>query len=240
MGLVLLTSLLRSIMSLISVSRVSGVAAIAVVMTFLAGCGGGDGEAAPPSAPQTTPPPAAGTNAPPTIQGQPGTTILAGQTYSFQPTASDADGDALTFSATNLPAWASLNTGTGRVTGTPAAGDVATYAAIAITVSDGKASASLAAFSLTVTATGTGTAALSWTPPTENMDGTALTDLAGYRILYGRSAGSLDQAISLQNASLSTYIVENLTSGAWYFSIVAVNSSGTLSELSNLASKTVG
>lgn len=226
-------------MSLNSVSRVLRVVAVAAAVTFFGGCGGGDGESTAASAPQTSPPPTTGTNAAPTIQGQPGTTVLAGQAYNFQPTANDSNGDTLTFSATNLPAWASLNASTGRVTGTPAAGDVGTYAGIAISVSDGTANASLAAFTITVTAVGSGSATLSWTPPTQNTDGTVLTDLAGYQILYGRSANALDQTISLQNASLNTYIVENLTSGAWYFAVVAVNAGGASSTFSNVASKTI-
>lgn len=224
-------------MSPISVSRVLRVVAIAIAVVVIGGCGGGDGESA--SAPQTSPPPTTGTNTPPTIQGQPGTTVLAGQAYSFQPVANDANGDGLTFSAANLPAWASLNASTGRLTGTPDAGAVGTYAGIAISVSDGNASTSLAAFSITVTAVGSGSATLSWTPPTQNTDGTVLTDLNGYRILYGRSETDLSQTISLQNPSLSTYVVENLTSGAWYFTVIAVNGSGVSSEFSNVASKTI-
>lgn len=226
-------------MSPISVSQVLRILAIATAVVFFGGCGGGDGESSAAAAPQTSPPAASGGNTAPTIQGQPGTTVLAGQAYSFQPTAKDTNGDALTFSATNLPAWASVNANTGRLTGTPAAADVGTYAGIAISVSDGKTSAALATFSITVTATGTGSATLSWTPPTQNTDGTGLTDLSGYRVLYGRSADDLSQTISLQNSSLSTYVVENLTSGAWYFTVVAVNSSGVTSEFSNVASKTI-
>ncbi len=101
--------------------------------------------------------------------------------YSFQPTASDADGDTLTFSAANLPAWASFNQSTGAITGTPDAADVATYSNIRVTVSDGEASASTSVFAITVTAGGSAAVTLSWTPPTQNEDGSTLTDLAGYR-----------------------------------------------------------
>jgi hypothetical protein len=165
--------------------------------------------------------------------------VLAGEAYSFQPTSSDADGDALLFSATNLPAWASLNERTGRLTGTPGAGDVGTSSGITVSVSDGAAHAELAAFSITVTAVGTGSATLSWAPPTQNTDGTALTDLTGYRILYGRSANDLDRTVELQNPSLNIYVIDNLTAGAWYFTVVAVNGGGVSSEFSNVASKTI-
>lgn len=206
--------------------------------SLVAGCGGGDGDAS--SSPQTNPPPVTGANAAPTIQGQPDTSLVASETYSFQPTASDPNGDALTFSAANLPTWMSLNASTGRVTGTPGPGDVGTYQGITITVSDGQASASLAAFSITVSAVATGSATLSWTPPTQNTDGSSLTNLAGFTIRYGRSATELTQSVSITNPSISRYVVENLSGGAWYFAVVAVNSAGSESALSNVASKTIG
>ena len=83
---------------------------------------------------------------------------MAGQAYSFQPSASDPNGDTLTFSVTNLPAWATFNASTGRLTGTPSATDVATYSNISISVSDGQASASLNAFAITVADTVVGRA----------------------------------------------------------------------------------
>ena len=68
---------------------------------------------------------------------------------------------------------------------------------------------------------------------------TALTDLAGFQVLYGRSADNLDQSVSLNNPSINRYVVENLSSGTWYFAVVSVNSAGATSPLSNTASKTV-
>jgi hypothetical protein len=216
-------------------TKVTGLLAIALL---IAACGGGgDDKSAESGAPQN--PPTGGSNAPPTIQGAPGTSILAGQAYNFRPTASDPNGDTLTFTATNLPAWAALNQSTGAVTGTPASSDVGTYSGIRITVSDGTATASLTAFAITVTDVATGSATVSWTPPTQNSDGSALTNLSGYRIAYGRSATVLDRSISLSNPSLSTAVVDNLSSGTWYFAVSAVNNQGAASNPSNVASKTI-
>lgn len=216
------------------------VAAVAAAVVLLTACGGGDGDSGASGSPQTSPPPASGSNAAPTITGTPATSVLAGNSYSFQPIASDPNNDTLKFSATNLPPWATINATTGRLSGTPTAADIGTFSNIAISVSDGSESARLAAFSITVSAAGTGTATVSWTPPLENTDGSSLTDLAGYKILYGRSANELDQSISISNPSLSSYVVENLTSGAWYFAVVAVNTQGNNSDASNVASKTIG
>jgi hypothetical protein len=211
--------------------------AVTLALAVLSGCGGGGdsgGTAQNGSGGPTG-------NAPPTINGQPSGSVQAGQAYTFQPSASDPNGDALTFSVTNKPDWADFNPATGRLSGTPTAADIATYSGISISVSDGQASASLSAFAISVTdlGTGTGTATLSWTPPTENSDGSALTNLAGYQVWYGQSQGNLNKSVTLNNASLSTYVVENLGSGTWYFALVAVNSQGTTSVFSSVATKTI-
>ncbi len=200
-------------------------------LVALAGCGGGGGDE--PSAPAT------GNNSAPTIQGSPGGSVVAGQAYSFQPSASDSDGDTLTFSVANLPAWASFNQSNGRISGTPAAADVATYSNIRITVSDGEASASTSAFSITVSSVGAASVTLSWTPPTANEDGSALTDLAGYEVQYGRSQGALDQSIQVTNPSVNTFVVDNLSTGTWFFAVRSVNRQGVSSQTSSVASKTV-
>lgn len=212
------------------------VTGLIVIALLTAACGGGDEKTAE-SAPQNPGP--GGGNAPPTIQGQPGSSVLAGQAYNFRPTASDPNGDTLTFSAANLPDWAALNQSTGAVTGTPTGSDVGTYSGITITVSDGTATASLTAFAITVTDVATGSATVSWTPPTQNSDGSTLTNLAGYRIAYGRSATVLDRSVSLNNPSLSTAVVDNLSSGTWFFAVSAVNDEGAASTPSNVASKTI-
>jgi hypothetical protein len=208
---------------------------IALALLTAACGGGGDGETAQNNSP---PPGPGGGNAPPTIQGQPGTSVAAGQAYNFSPTANDSNGDTLTFTAANLPSWASLNKSTGAVTGTPDSSDVGTYSGITITVSDGTATASLAAFAITVTDIGTGMATVSWTPPTQNTDGSALA-LGSYVILYGRSATSLDRSITVSNPSITRYVVENLSSGTWFFAVSAVSSQGASSSASNVATKTI-
>ncbi|MEP7311415.1 MAG: putative Ig domain-containing protein, partial [Pseudomonadota bacterium] len=95
--------------------------------------------------PASVTPPA---NRAPTISGTPGTTAEVGTAYSFQPTAADADGDALTFTATNLPAWATLDANTGKLSGTPTG--AGSHSAIGIAVTDGKVTVSLASFNITV------------------------------------------------------------------------------------------
>jgi hypothetical protein len=179
-------------------------------------------------------------NRAPTISGTPQTSVNAGTAYSFQPTGADADGDTLTYSITNKPAWATFSTTTGKLSGTPAAADVGTTTGIVISVSDGKASTSLAAFSIAVQQISTGSATIRWTAPTDNTDGSALTNLSGYRINYGTSATTLNQSATVNTAGVTSYTVSNLTTGTtWYFTVSALNASGGVSSASNVASKAI-
>lgn len=180
-------------------------------------------------------------NRAPTITGTPATSVVAGTGYSFTPGASDADGDTLSFGIANKPAWATFSTTTGRLSGTPTTSQTGTTANIVISVADGKGkSATLPAFSITVTSpTATGSATLSWTPPTQNEDGSTLTNLAGYRILYGTSSGALDRTIQVSNPGVTNYVIENLAQGTWYFAMKAYTSGGTESAQSSIVSKSV-
>jgi hypothetical protein len=178
-------------------------------------------------------------NLPPVISGTPPTSVNAGQAYNFQPSASDPNGTTLSFSISNKPAWATFNSSTGRLYGTPGTADIGTYAGIIISVSDGTTSVSLTAFTIGVTQVATGTATISWIPPTQNTDGSPLTDLGGYRIYYGTSQTNLAQMVELSNPGLTSYMVQNLSPATWYFSMRAFRTNGTESEPSNVASKTI-
>ena len=120
----------------------------------------------------------------PSISGAPGTSVTAGSPYTFQPSARDTYGEPLSFSVQNKPAWASFSVATGRLYGTPTSAQAGTYGNVEISVTNGKLAAALPAFSVTVkgsTASSPGKATVNWTRPTKNTNGTALTDLAGYR-----------------------------------------------------------
>src|SRR5688572_4186028 len=164
-------------------------------------------------------------NEAPTIAGTPSAYILEGELYEFRPTASDPEGDALEFSIARKPAWAQFDRASGRLWGTPGADDVGNFTNIGISVSDGQVSATLAAFDVSVNQIAAGAATLSWNPPTENADGSPLTNLAGYRIYYGRNPDNLTQVVVLNNAGLSRYVIENLTPAHWHFEMTSVNRS---------------
>jgi hypothetical protein len=159
------------------------------------------------------------------------------QSYSFTPSASDPNSDPLTFSVQSLPGWATFNSATGQISGTPTAANVGTYSNIRITVSDGQASANLAAFTISVVATASGSATLTWNAPTQNTDGTPYADAAGYRVYWGTSQGSYSNSHTLNGLGLQTYVVEPLTPGTWYFVVTAFDTSGNESTYSNVATK---
>jgi hypothetical protein len=175
----------------------------------------------------------------PTISGAPATAIVEGQAYSFTPVASDADGDTLSFNITNRPSWATFSASTGTLSGTPGAGTVGTYSNIQIRVSDGTVEASLPAFSIAVQQAANGSATLSWTAPTTRIDGSALTNLAGYHLRYGNSAGSYPNTVTISNAGVTSYMVENLTSGTWYFVVASFDANGLESVNTSPVSKTI-
>jgi hypothetical protein len=181
------------------------------------------------------------TNAPPVIKGTPVGTATVGAVYNFQPTATDANGDKLTFSIAARPAWATFNTATGLLTGTPASNGVGTYAGIVISASDGKATTALPPFSIVVAAAASASKSitLAWTAPTTNLDGSALSNLSGYVINYGTSATNLTKSVQISSAATTSQTITGLSTGAWYFGIVSLTNTGMRSPLSNVASVTI-
>ena len=183
--------------------------------------------------------PQSATNMPPSISGTPPASVVSGATYAFTPSAMDPDGDQLVFSINNSPAWLGFNISTGALVGTPQAGDVGVYSNISITVSDGQLSSSTPAFTITVDQIALGSVTLTWSAPTQNTDGTALLDLTSYRIYYGTTQGSYPNSVDLNNSGMTTYVVDNLTPGTYFFVSTAINSQGIESNYSNVAQKIV-
>ncbi|SCZ53444.1 fibronectin type III domain-containing protein [Thiohalomonas denitrificans] len=179
-------------------------------------------------------------NSAPEISGTPPTEVTENSEYRFTPTASDPDGDELSFGIENHPAWAQFDSATGTLSGTPGSTDVGTTSGIVISVTDGALTSALDAFDLVVNDDGTanGSAAISWTPPTTRTDGSALTDLAGYRLRYGQSSGDYSETVEI-GAGVTSYVLEQLDQGQWYFTMTALDSEGLESEFSEEGQKTI-
>jgi hypothetical protein len=80
---------------------------------------------------------------------------------------------------------------------------------------------------------------VSWNAPTENTNGSALTNLIGYDIYYGTSPRTMTNRISIASLGIQTYVVNDLTSGTWYFTVVAVSAAGIVSNPSTVMHVTI-
>jgi hypothetical protein len=123
---------------------------------------------------------------------------------------------------------ASSCTASGGWSGTKAASGTQTLTAIRANTN----------FTLTCT-WGTGAATVSWNAPTTNTDGTPLTNLASYRVVYGTSSSSLTRSLSVSDPTARSVTVGSLSPATWYFAVKVVNTAGVESSNSNLASKAV-
>ena len=176
---------------------------------------------------------------PPVISGTPGKAAQVGAAYSFRPTATDPNGSALVYTVAGKPSWATFDPTTGTLSGTPTSSDAGSSSVITITATDGFGSASLPAFSLTVVAPVSGVATLSWVAPTQRTDGTPLTNLAGFRVYYGTSSGSYPNSVSVTNPNLTSYALDALPAGTYYFVTTAFDATGNESAYSTPVSKTI-
>ena len=73
-----------------------------------------------------------------------------------------------------------------------------------------------------------GSLSLSWTKPTQNTDGSALTDLQGYKLYYGTDANNLSNTINIPSGDTLSYTIQGLTSGTLYY--VSISSYNVLLE----------
>jgi len=178
-------------------------------------------------------------NTAPTLSGRAPTAVDAGTAYSFVPTATDADKDTLSYSIVNKPRWATFNTSSGKLYGIPADADAGVYANVQISVSDGRSKVALPAFSIAVKEATVRNADLSWTPPLVNTDGSTLTNLSGYKVYYGTSPDELTQVITVGNAGLTRYVIDDLPSGKWYFAVTSVAADGAESQRSAVVATTI-
>jgi hypothetical protein len=211
---------------------------LVVVVLIGSGCGGGGGG----STQAVTAPPLGGPGGggAPHITGTPAVSAVVGQNYNFQPQATDPEGDRITFSIKSKPDWAQFDTATGRLWGTPQTAHVGVHESIEISASDGASASALPPFAVIVGATQTAnTVTIGWTPPTENDDGTPLTDLVGFRLYYGEATQNYVGTLAIDRPNTTQHIVDNLPVGTYYFTVTAVNAAGLESVYSTEVKTTI-
>lgn len=173
----------------------------------------------------------------PALTGSPATAVTVGQAYRFQPrTVNVSKGRSLSFTIANKPSWASFDTTSGQLSGTPISSQVGLFRDIQIALRDGAVHASLPAFSITVVprapASTASSVTVSWQAPADNTDGSVVTNLTGYKIYYGEAPRNYSSTIQVPTTGLMTYVVENLSPGQYYFAVTAYNSLGEESDFS--------
>ncbi len=80
---------------------------------------------------------------------------------------------------------------------------------------------------------------MQWLPPTTLTDGAAFTNPSGYRIYYGPDAMAFTSVVTVENAGLTSFTIDDLPSGTYFFAVTALDSAGNESLLSNVATKTI-
>ena len=83
----------------------------------------------------------------------------------------------------------------------------------------------------------TGAVTLRWVAPTTNADGTPLTDLGGFKVYYGTASRSYTHVIDTGN--VTSYSINSLSPGTYYFAVTSYDLSGIESAYSNELSKTI-
>lgn len=81
-------------------------------------------------------------------------------------------------------------------------------------------------------------AIVSWAAPTQNSDGSAITDLTGFKVLWGSASHSYTFSASVGDATATSYETA-LNPGTWHFAVTAVNAAGLESSPSNEVVRTV-
>lgn len=79
---------------------------------------------------------------------------------------------------------------------------------------------------------------LTWTPPTQNTDGSPYTNAAGFVVYWGTSSSALSNMATISNPAATSARVDSLAAATWFFAVTAVNTSGQQSAFSNIATKT--
>lgn len=138
-----------------------------------------------------------------------------------------------TIASGSLPAGLALDPG-GVISGTPTA---AVAASFTVRVTDSQGSPATATRALTLTTTGS--AQVFWTAPTLRDDTSNLTDLAGFKVYYGTSAGSLGNVQQVANPSATGVTISGLAAGTWFFAVTAYDSGNVESIRTTVVSGTV-
>jgi len=86
---------------------------------------------------------------------------------------------------------------------------------------------------------GAGSTTVNWTAPTTNSNGSPLTNLARFKVVYGTSSTALTSSVTVDDITRRSATISSLAPGTWYFAVRAVNTANVESDNSNVATKSV-
>ena len=84
-----------------------------------------------------------------------------------------------------------------------------------------------------------GTAEVSWMPPTTREDGSALTNLAKFKIYYGTDINNMSDFVEINSPGITSHTIENLAPGLYYFTVTAIDANDSESIRPSPATKTI-
>lgn len=174
------------------------------------------------------------------IGGTAAGSVWTGEPYLFKPSVYSRTGVTPTrFGVINLPQWATLGRD-GTLSGTPGPQHVGTYDGIHLIVYVGGEYAMLGPLSILVRDTSTSPrVTLSWQAPRQNVDGSPLTDLGGYRIFAARQGSVLQEVKRIADPQLTRVVIDKLDAGTWFFQVTALTDLGVQSEPTRMVWKQV-
>jgi Putative Ig domain len=208
---------------------------MSIASLILGGCNDGGGTPSTAAAPSSTSTSASTTLS---ISGNPALFVQIGNSYEFHPIVSNAAAAALTFSIQNKPSWATFDPASGTLSGTPAPANAGTSGSILISVSDGGVTSALAPFSIDVVQSATaGTASLSWLSPPANSSGAL--EVEGYHIYFGNSAANLTHVVNVESPNATSFVINDLPAGTWYFGIASYNAEKVESSMSAIVNVSI-
>jgi hypothetical protein len=105
------------------------------------------------------------------------------------------------------------------------------------TIEDADGDMSVGGVTITVQCADCGSATLSWETPTKRLDGSELTDLAGYKVYLGAKSGKHVELTQIDDPEATSYVVPDLRPGKYYFVVTAFTAEELESPPSNEVSK---